>query len=117
MVKNAFNFLILRSIERKYYYYLSVGICKFLFLFVETCSGYWFECPINIWVGLWKSSCQDCIRRVIFDTCLAEEICSRGLIETIKEFFYEKFKALGWFGDLLVSLFEEIIKQFIGDCK
>ena len=115
--KNALNFLILRSIERKYYYYLSVRICKFLFSFVDECVTGIIPlidpCPGTLLAGLFWPECRYCIQGVIFRTCLAEELCDSGLFETIIQFFKDKLGNVPF----VSTLVEQLFKHFVGECK
>ena len=120
MVKKAFNFLILLLIERKYrtYYYLSVRICKFLFLFVEDCVGTILapkSCIGTLALGIVSSRCRDCIQDVIFGTCLADALCDSGLFDSITEYFDEKIRETT--GDFVADLMSALTKRFIGECK
>ena len=121
--KNAFDFLILRSIERKYYYYLSVRICKFLFLFVDECVGGLitskpckFTLAYMFFPGL-GVSCQGCVQDVIFGICMKDEICDSGFFDSIEEVFKEKLAFLDVVGDTIAGWLTKLVNMFIGECK
>ena len=121
MVKKAFNFLILLLIERKYYYYLSVGICKFLFLFVDVCCCSFRKSCIGTLLYMFVpglgGSCQMCVQEVIFGTCMADEICDSGLFDSIEEVFKEKLDILGAAGEKLAGWLADLLNLVIGECK